>query len=34
MRNGAAVTSEARLTLAPDIPIFSEMGLPVLYFSA
>jgi tripartite-type tricarboxylate transporter receptor subunit TctC len=29
-----AVTSEARLALAPDIPIFSEMGLPVLYFSA
>jgi tripartite-type tricarboxylate transporter receptor subunit TctC len=29
-----AVTSGARLALAPDIPTFSEMGLPMLYFLA
>jgi tripartite-type tricarboxylate transporter receptor subunit TctC len=29
-----AVTSDARLTLAPDIPTVGEMGLPVLSFSA
>jgi tripartite-type tricarboxylate transporter receptor subunit TctC len=28
-----AVTSGTRLTLAPDIPIFAEMGLPALSFS-
>jgi tripartite-type tricarboxylate transporter receptor subunit TctC len=28
-----AVTSDARLTLAPDIPTFSELGLPALSFS-
>jgi tripartite-type tricarboxylate transporter receptor subunit TctC len=29
-----AVTSETRLTIASDIPTFSEMGLPALSFSA
>ena len=29
-----AVTSDTRLTLAPDIPTVGEMGLPVLSFSA
>jgi tripartite-type tricarboxylate transporter receptor subunit TctC len=29
-----AVTSDTRLTLAPDIPTFAEMGLPALSFSA
>jgi tripartite-type tricarboxylate transporter receptor subunit TctC len=28
-----AVTSDARLTLAPDIPTFGEMGLPTISFS-
>jgi tripartite-type tricarboxylate transporter receptor subunit TctC len=28
-----AVTSDARLALAPDIPTFAEMGLPALSFS-
>jgi tripartite-type tricarboxylate transporter receptor subunit TctC len=28
-----AVTSDARLAMAPDIPSFSEMGLPALSFS-
>jgi tripartite-type tricarboxylate transporter receptor subunit TctC len=28
-----AVTSEARLTLAPDIPTFAEVGLPTLSYS-
>jgi tripartite-type tricarboxylate transporter receptor subunit TctC len=28
-----AVTSDIRLALAPDIPTFSEMGLPTLSFS-
>jgi tripartite-type tricarboxylate transporter receptor subunit TctC len=29
-----AVTSDARLVLAPDIPTFAEMGMPALSFSA
>jgi tripartite-type tricarboxylate transporter receptor subunit TctC len=29
-----AVTSDTRLTLAPDIPTFAEMGLPSLSYSA
>jgi tripartite-type tricarboxylate transporter receptor subunit TctC len=29
-----AVTSEARLALAPDIPTFAEIGLPALSYSA
>jgi tripartite-type tricarboxylate transporter receptor subunit TctC len=29
-----AVTSETRLALAPDIPTFTEMGLPAMSFSA
>jgi tripartite-type tricarboxylate transporter receptor subunit TctC len=29
-----AVTSDTRLTLAPDIPTFAEMGLPALSYSA
>jgi tripartite-type tricarboxylate transporter receptor subunit TctC len=29
-----AVTSDTRLTLAPDIPTFAEMGLPKLSYSA
>jgi tripartite-type tricarboxylate transporter receptor subunit TctC len=28
-----AVTSEARLALAPDIPTFAEIGLPALSYS-
>jgi tripartite-type tricarboxylate transporter receptor subunit TctC len=37
MRSGSikayAVTTDARLALAPDIPIFAELGLPALSFS-
>jgi tripartite-type tricarboxylate transporter receptor subunit TctC len=37
MRGGSvsafAVTSDARLSVAPDIPTFAEMGLPALSFS-
>jgi tripartite-type tricarboxylate transporter receptor subunit TctC len=29
-----AVTSETRVTLAPDIPTFAEMGMPSLSWSA
>jgi tripartite-type tricarboxylate transporter receptor subunit TctC len=29
-----AVTSDARLALAPEIPTFAEMGLPALSYSA
>jgi tripartite-type tricarboxylate transporter receptor subunit TctC len=29
-----AVTSDTRMTLAPDIPTFAEMGLPTLSYSA
>jgi tripartite-type tricarboxylate transporter receptor subunit TctC len=29
-----ALTSDSRVTLAPDIPTFSEMGLPALSYSA
>jgi tripartite-type tricarboxylate transporter receptor subunit TctC len=29
-----AVTSDARLGLAPEVPTFAEMGLPALSFSA
>jgi tripartite-type tricarboxylate transporter receptor subunit TctC len=29
-----AVTSDARLMLAPDIPTFAEMGLPAVSYSA
>jgi tripartite-type tricarboxylate transporter receptor subunit TctC len=29
-----AVTSDTRLALAPDIPTFAEMGLPMLSYSA
>jgi tripartite-type tricarboxylate transporter receptor subunit TctC len=29
-----AVSSDTRLTLAPDIPTFAEMGLPALSRSA
>jgi tripartite-type tricarboxylate transporter receptor subunit TctC len=29
-----AVTSDARLALAPDIPTFAEIGMPALSFSA
>jgi tripartite-type tricarboxylate transporter receptor subunit TctC len=29
-----AVTSDARMAVAPDIPTFAELGLPVLSFSA
>jgi len=28
-----AVTSDRRLTMAPDIPTFAEMGLPALSFA-
>jgi tripartite-type tricarboxylate transporter receptor subunit TctC len=28
-----AVTSDARITLAPDIPTFTEMGMPALSYS-
>jgi tripartite-type tricarboxylate transporter receptor subunit TctC len=29
-----AVASDTRLALAPDVPIFGEMGLPAVYFPA